>query len=93
METWNREQLYAEVWEQPLVKVAPKYGISAVALGKVCDKLQTPLPSRGFWTKKESTVKPESGFGQKSHVFRTLKGLLYLTYISINSRLLHSRVF
>jgi len=53
MATWNREELYTEVWEQPLVKVAPKYGISAVALGKVCDKLQIPLPGRGYWTKKE----------------------------------------
>jgi hypothetical protein len=35
METWNREKLYAEVWDQPLVKVAPKYGISAMMLGKV----------------------------------------------------------
>ena len=52
-ETWKREELYAEVWEQPLVKVAPKYGISAVALGKVCHKLQIPLPGRGYWTKKE----------------------------------------
>ena len=53
METWNREELYAEIWERPLVKVAPKYGISAVALGKVCHKLQIPLPGRGYWTKKE----------------------------------------
>jgi hypothetical protein len=53
METWKREELYGEVWERPLVKVAPKYGISAVALGKVCHKLQIPLPGRGYWTKKE----------------------------------------
>jgi hypothetical protein len=53
METWNREELYKEVWDQPLTRLAPKYGISAVALGKVCDKLQIPLPGRGFWTKKE----------------------------------------
>lgn len=53
METWNREELYAEIWEQPLVKVAAKYGISAVMLGKVCRKLQIPLPGRGYWTKKE----------------------------------------
>jgi hypothetical protein len=52
-ETWNREVLYAEVWEQPLVTVAAKYDISAVALGKVCRKLQIPLPGRGYWTKKE----------------------------------------
>lgn len=53
METWNREELYAEVWEQPLVKIAPKYGISAVALGKACRKLQIPMPGRGYWVKKE----------------------------------------
>ena len=27
METWNLDELYSEVWEQPLVKVAPKYWI------------------------------------------------------------------
>jgi hypothetical protein len=53
MDTWNREEIYAEIWEQPLVKVAAKYGISAVMLGKVCHKLQIPLPGRGYWTKKE----------------------------------------
>lgn len=52
-ETWNREELYAEIWEKPLVKVGAKYNISAVALGKVCKKLQIPLPGRGYWTKKE----------------------------------------
>ena len=52
-ETWSREELYAEIWEKPLVKVAAKYNISAVALGKVCRKLQIPLPGRGYWTKKE----------------------------------------
>ena len=53
MEAWNREELYSEVWEQPLIKVGPKYGISAVALGKVCNKLQIPLPGRGYWAKKQ----------------------------------------
>jgi cell division protein FtsB len=53
MEIWNREQLYAEIWESPLVKLAVKYGISAVALGKVCRKLQIPLPGRGYWVKKD----------------------------------------
>jgi hypothetical protein len=42
METWNQEAFYAKVWERPLTKVAPKYGISAVALGQVCHKLQIP---------------------------------------------------
>src|SRR5580700_2702407 len=53
MNTWNREELYAEIWEQPMVRIAAKYGISAVALGKVCRKLQIPLPGRGYWVKKD----------------------------------------
>ena len=53
METWNREELYAEMWELPRLKVSPKYGISAVTLGKVCHTLQIPLPGRGYWTKKD----------------------------------------
>jgi hypothetical protein len=53
IETWNREELYAEVWEQPLVKIAPKYGISAVMLGKICRQLLIPVPGRGYWAKKQ----------------------------------------
>jgi len=53
METWDREQLYFEIWETPLIKLAVKYGISAVALGKVARKLQIPLPGRGYWTKRD----------------------------------------
>jgi hypothetical protein len=54
-EIWNREELYVEIWEKPLVKLAAKYNISAVALGKACRKLQIPLPGRGYWVKKESS--------------------------------------
>jgi hypothetical protein len=49
---WNRVELYAEVWDQPLVKFSRKYGISDVRLGKVCRKLKIPHPGRGYWAKK-----------------------------------------
>src|ERR1700685_961396 len=52
MEIWNREELYAEVWEKPLTALEAKYGVSAVAIGKTCRKLQVPLPGRGYWAKK-----------------------------------------
>lgn len=59
MDVWDREQLYAEVWAEPAIKVAAKYGISSVALGKVCRKLQIPVPGRGYWAKEQNgqTVK------------------------------------
>lgn len=49
---WNRFELYNEVWDQPLVKLWRKYGISDVRLGKVCRKLKIPLPGRGYWAKR-----------------------------------------
>jgi hypothetical protein len=49
---WNRDELYEDVWNQPLIALMPKYGVSAVAIGKTCRKLQVPLPGRGYWAKK-----------------------------------------
>ena len=51
MEQYDREELYRKVWEQPLLKVAEEYGVSAVALGKTCRKLSVPVPGRGHWAK------------------------------------------
>jgi hypothetical protein len=33
------------------LKVAEQYGVSSVALGKVCRKLSVPVPGRGHWAK------------------------------------------
>jgi hypothetical protein len=49
---WNRDELYEDVWNQPLTALGPKYSVSAVAIGKTCRKLQVPLPGRGYWAKK-----------------------------------------
>jgi hypothetical protein len=49
---WNRLELYNEVWDQPLLKLSKKYGISDVRLGKVCRKLKIPHPARGYWAKR-----------------------------------------
>jgi hypothetical protein len=50
-ETWHREELYKDVWEQPLTKLQTKYGVSNVAIGKACRKLKVPLPGRGYWAR------------------------------------------
>ncbi len=50
---WNREELYEKVWAQPVVHVAKEYGVSDVAIAKVCRKLNVPLPGRGYWARKQ----------------------------------------
>jgi hypothetical protein len=50
--SWDRVELYNEVWKQPIVKIARKCGISDVALGKACRKLRIPHPGRGDWAKR-----------------------------------------
>lgn len=49
--TYDRNQLYAEVWAEPMQTVAERYGVSDVALAKTCRKLNIPLPGRGHWAK------------------------------------------
>jgi len=51
---WKRVELYNEVWDQPLVKLAKKYRISDVRVGKVCRRLRIPLPGRGYWAKRKA---------------------------------------
>lgn len=58
--TVQRQVLYEQVWAQPMTKVAKEYGISNVALAKICKKLHVPCPWRGYWRRQETgkAVKP-----------------------------------
>jgi len=47
--TYRRAELYDEVWKDPVRTVAGRYGVSDVALAKVCRKLEVPLPWSGYW--------------------------------------------
>jgi hypothetical protein len=49
----TRRAIYELVWSNPMSKVAPDFGISDVALKKICDKHRVPSPPRGYWAKKE----------------------------------------
>ena len=51
--TVERQALYEQVWAQPMTKVAKEYGISNVALAKICKKLNVPCPWRGYWRRKK----------------------------------------
>lgn len=50
----QRQILYEQVWAQPMTKLAKEYGISNVALAKICKKLNIPYPWRGYWRRKET---------------------------------------
>ena len=49
--TVTRQELFDQVWLEPMTKLAPKYGLSDVGLAKVCKKHQIPKPPVGHWAK------------------------------------------
>jgi len=55
----SREELYERVWSTPLRQLAPEYGMSDRGLGKVCTRLEIPLPGVGYWRKVELGHKVE----------------------------------
>ena len=48
---YERAKPYEEVWAEAVTTVAKRYGISDVALRKICRKLAVPLPPLGYWAK------------------------------------------
>lgn len=49
---FDRKTLCDEIWSEPTEKVAARYGISGVAIAKVCRCLKIPKPPRGYWAKR-----------------------------------------
>ncbi len=47
----TREELYALVWSEPMIKVAERYDVSGTYLARVCTLLHVPRPPRGHWQK------------------------------------------
>lgn len=46
------------VYLMPTTKVAKIYGVSDVAIGKLCKKYNINKPSRGYWSKRKASIKP-----------------------------------
>jgi len=55
---YERVKLYEEVWAEAVTTVAKRYGISDVALRKICKKLAVPLPPLGYWARVAAGKKP-----------------------------------
>ena len=49
--TFQREELYNQVWTKPMTELAKEYGINVYQLTKACDELDIPRPKAGYWSK------------------------------------------
>lgn len=47
----TREQLFRQIWAEPIGAVAGRYGMTGNGLAKICDRLNIPRPSRSHWTR------------------------------------------
>lgn len=54
----SRDDLYEQVWAEPIIKVAQKYGITGTALSKICRKVGIPVPPVGYWQRLQYGYKP-----------------------------------
>jgi len=54
----TREELYARVWSVPLLQLAREFGISDVALGRMCRRRNIPCPPPGYWAKRRAGRPP-----------------------------------
>lgn len=74
----RRTELFAKVWEKPVLKVARDLGISDVALHKICRKHDIPVPPRGHWAKvaagKRVSRPPALGPGSMADDFILITG-------------------
>lgn len=43
----RRDDLYRQVWETPMYRLAKQYGLSGRGLSKICERLNIPFPPRG----------------------------------------------
>lgn len=50
--TISRLDLYKQVWETPVTRLAKEYGLSDVGFAKICKKYNIPRPPRGYWAQK-----------------------------------------
>jgi hypothetical protein len=49
----TREDLYEQVWREPMLRVAERHGVSSSFLARVCTVMNVPRPPRGYWAKLE----------------------------------------
>ena len=49
----TRDELYEQVWAEPMTTVAGRYHVSSSFMARVCARLNVPRPPRGYWAKRK----------------------------------------
>lgn len=47
----TREELYALVWAEPMLRVGERFKVSSSYLARICKRMNVPRPERGYWAK------------------------------------------
>jgi hypothetical protein len=70
--TFNRDELYKELWKKPMTQIAKDYAINVYQLTKVCDELEIPRPESGYWSKLRNgnTVKKKPLTESETHEYK-----------------------
>jgi AcrR family transcriptional regulator len=55
----TRNELYERVWSKPMSALAREFGVTGNALSKICNRVNVPYPSRGYWPKVAGGRAPE----------------------------------
>jgi len=53
----TRKDLYEQIWSEPVLQLAKKYGFSDVWLAKICRRYKIPRPPRGHWARIQAGQK------------------------------------
>ena len=92
----TRQEVYDLAWSEPMKKLAPRFGVSDVALAKACRRADIPVPERGYWARLQAgkmVVRrplPPRGLGMSDGV--SIGEIPYETHEQLVSRMLNEPV-
>jgi hypothetical protein len=52
--SFTRAALYELVWSEPMQSLARSFALSDRGLAKICAAANIPVPTRGYWARKEA---------------------------------------
>jgi len=50
--SYSREEIYQAVWSEPIRDACKTFGVTEIALAKVCWRMNVPRPKHGYWLRR-----------------------------------------